>query len=92
MVSMSAPGAIAEDDLKEMIAAELGAVRDRSFGLTTDVLAEADLTGQVSPLMSPPRSSVPYPAGRRRLLKLRPPRLGAGCGWPLTSGRRLVMS
>ncbi|TMQ91556.1 ergothioneine biosynthesis protein EgtB [Actinomadura soli] len=53
---MSTPGSIveiAEDDLKELIAAELGAVRDRSFGLTTDVLAADDLTGQVSPLMSP---------------------------------------
>ncbi|MFI0411426.1 ergothioneine biosynthesis protein EgtB [Actinomadura sp. 3N508] len=53
MAPMSAPGSIAEDDLKELIAAELGAVRDRSFGLTTDVLAGDDLTGQVSPLMSP---------------------------------------
>lgn len=42
-----------EGALKELIASELGAVRDRSFGLTTDVLAEEDLTSQVSPLMSP---------------------------------------
>jgi iron(II)-dependent oxidoreductase len=42
-----------EDALKELIAGELGAVRDRSFGLTTDVLAVDDLTAQVSPLMSP---------------------------------------
>ncbi|WP_396447351.1 ergothioneine biosynthesis protein EgtB [Actinomadura sp.] len=42
-----------EDALKELIAGELGAVRDRSLGLTTDVLAENDLTTQVSPLMSP---------------------------------------
>ncbi|GAA1829999.1 ergothioneine biosynthesis protein EgtB [Actinomadura chokoriensis] len=42
-----------EDALKELIADELGTVRDRSFGLTTDVLAADDLTAQVSPLMSP---------------------------------------
>ncbi|POM24687.1 Iron(II)-dependent oxidoreductase EgtB [Actinomadura rubteroloni] len=39
--------------LKERIAAELGAVRDRSLGLTTEVLDDAALTAQVSPLMSP---------------------------------------
>ncbi|RKS71664.1 iron(II)-dependent oxidoreductase [Actinomadura pelletieri DSM 43383] len=53
MAPMSSPGSIAEDDLKNLIADELGAVRNRSFGLTTDVLAADDLTGQVSPLMSP---------------------------------------
>ncbi|MEV5827906.1 ergothioneine biosynthesis protein EgtB [Spirillospora sp. NPDC052242] len=42
-----------EDALKELIADELGASRDRSLGLTTDVLAEDDLVAQVSPLMSP---------------------------------------
>ncbi|QXJ24746.1 ergothioneine biosynthesis protein EgtB [Actinomadura graeca] len=53
---MSSPGTAAghdEEALKELIADELGAVRGRSLGLTTDVLAEADLTAQVSPLMSP---------------------------------------
>jgi gamma-glutamyl hercynylcysteine S-oxide synthase len=44
---------VAEDALKERIAAELLAVRDRSFGLTTDVLDGTELTAQVSPLMSP---------------------------------------
>ena len=61
MAPMSSPGPIDtyaidmtdEDALKELIAGELGAVRDRSFGLTTDVLAGDDLTAQVSPLMSP---------------------------------------
>lgn len=62
MASMTPPGpadlhpghaAADEDALKALIAGELGAVRDRSFGLTTDVLAGDDLTGQVSPLMSP---------------------------------------
>jgi gamma-glutamyl hercynylcysteine S-oxide synthase len=38
-------------DLKERIAAELIAARDRSLGLTA--LDDADLTTQVSPLMSP---------------------------------------
>ena len=42
-----------EDALKELIAAELEAVRDRSLGLTTDVLDGPELTAQVSPLMSP---------------------------------------
>ncbi|WP_243726143.1 ergothioneine biosynthesis protein EgtB [Actinomadura rubrisoli] len=42
-----------EDALKELIAGELGRSRDRSLGLTTEVLAAADLTAQVSPLMSP---------------------------------------
>lgn len=46
-------GARDEDALKELIAGELGAVRDRSFGLTTGVLTGDDLTAQVSPLMSP---------------------------------------
>ncbi|WP_131736147.1 ergothioneine biosynthesis protein EgtB [Actinomadura roseirufa] len=42
-----------EDALKEVIAEQLGASRERSLGLTTEVLAEADLVAQVSPLMSP---------------------------------------
>jgi gamma-glutamyl hercynylcysteine S-oxide synthase len=42
-----------EDALKELIAARLTAVRERSFGLTTDSLDEAELTTQISPLMSP---------------------------------------
>ncbi|MBX6769009.1 MAG: DinB family protein, partial [Actinomadura rubrobrunea] len=42
-----------EDALKELIAIELEAVRDRSLSLTTDVLDEPELTAQVSPLMSP---------------------------------------
>src|SRR5690606_28891433 len=42
-----------EDALKELIAGELGAVRDRSLGLTTEVLDEEELVSQVSPLMSP---------------------------------------
>ncbi|GAA2093693.1 ergothioneine biosynthesis protein EgtB [Actinomadura alba] len=42
-----------EDTLKELIAAELLAVRDRSFGLTVRSLDDAELTAQVSPLMSP---------------------------------------
>ncbi|NDU72865.1 ergothioneine biosynthesis protein EgtB [Actinomadura sp. DSM 109109] len=51
---MNVPGPPAgEAALKELIADELGAVRERSFGLTTGVLAEDDLTAQVSPLMSP---------------------------------------
>ncbi|WP_030164746.1 ergothioneine biosynthesis protein EgtB [Spirillospora albida] len=41
------------DALKELIASELGASRDRSLGLTTGVLDVPDLTAQVSPLMSP---------------------------------------
>jgi iron(II)-dependent oxidoreductase len=56
MAPLSSPGSTAEHDedaLKELIAEELGGVRARSFGLTTDVLAEDDLTSQVSPLMSP---------------------------------------
>jgi iron(II)-dependent oxidoreductase len=42
-----------EDALKELIAAELTAVRNRSFGLTTEALDEAELIAQISPLMSP---------------------------------------
>jgi iron(II)-dependent oxidoreductase len=42
-----------EDALKELIAAELLAVRDRSFGLTVRSLDDTELTAQVSPLMSP---------------------------------------
>jgi iron(II)-dependent oxidoreductase len=56
MALTNSPGPLDAHDesaLKELIADELGAVRDRSFGLTTDVLAENDLTSQVSPLMSP---------------------------------------
>ncbi|WP_395106700.1 ergothioneine biosynthesis protein EgtB [Actinomadura sp. SCN-SB] len=53
MSAMSAPGSLDEQSLKELIAEELGAVRDRSLGLTTRVLDEGELTAQVSPLMSP---------------------------------------
>ncbi|MBO0829840.1 MAG: ergothioneine biosynthesis protein EgtB, partial [Streptosporangiales bacterium] len=42
-----------EDSVKEYVATELERVRARSFGLTTDVLDEAELTTQHSPLMSP---------------------------------------
>ncbi|MFC5746857.1 ergothioneine biosynthesis protein EgtB [Actinomadura rugatobispora] len=49
----AAPGSLDEPALKELIAAELGAVRDRSLGLTTGALDAAELTAQVSPLMSP---------------------------------------
>ncbi|MQY03271.1 ergothioneine biosynthesis protein EgtB [Actinomadura macrotermitis] len=42
-----------EHALKERIAGELGAARDRSHGLTTGVLDDTRLTAQVSPLMSP---------------------------------------
>jgi gamma-glutamyl hercynylcysteine S-oxide synthase len=42
-----------EDELKELIARELTAVRGRSLALTTDVLDDGELTAQVSPLMSP---------------------------------------
>src|SRR5258708_16219046 len=44
---------MAEDELKELIARELTAVRGRSLALTTDVLDDGELTAQVSPLMSP---------------------------------------
>ncbi|HEX6468411.1 MAG TPA: ergothioneine biosynthesis protein EgtB [Streptosporangiaceae bacterium] len=44
---------LTEDALKELIAAELTAVRGRSLGLTTEALDDAGLTAQVSPLMSP---------------------------------------
>ncbi|GAA0330115.1 ergothioneine biosynthesis protein EgtB [Actinoallomurus spadix] len=40
-------------DLKERIAAELIAARDRSVGLTLEALEDPDLMVQVSPLMSP---------------------------------------
>jgi iron(II)-dependent oxidoreductase len=40
-------------DLKERIAGELIAARDRSVGLTLEALDEPDLIAQVSPLMSP---------------------------------------
>ncbi|GAA4610461.1 ergothioneine biosynthesis protein EgtB [Actinoallomurus liliacearum] len=40
-------------DLKERIATELIAARDRSVGLTLEALEEPDLMAQVSPLMSP---------------------------------------
>ncbi|MGI5322598.1 ergothioneine biosynthesis protein EgtB [Actinomadura nitritigenes] len=56
MAPLSSPGSIAEHDedaLKDLIAEELGGVRARSFGLTTDVLDGDGLTSQVSPLMSP---------------------------------------
>ena len=45
--------ALTEDALKEKIAIELTAVRDRSLGLTTRSLADPELVSQVSPLMSP---------------------------------------
>jgi iron(II)-dependent oxidoreductase len=44
---------VSEDALKELIAAELTAVRGRSLGLTTEALDDTGLTSQVSPLMSP---------------------------------------
>jgi iron(II)-dependent oxidoreductase len=44
---------LTEDALKDLIAAELTAVRGRSLGLTTEALDDAGLTAQVSPLMSP---------------------------------------
>lgn len=47
------PGDLDEPALKERIAAELTAVRGRSFALTTDVLAEPELVAQHSALMSP---------------------------------------
>ncbi|MFF5259086.1 ergothioneine biosynthesis protein EgtB [Actinomadura viridis] len=53
MSATPAPGSLDEPALKELIAGELGAVRDRSLGLTTGALEEAELTAQVSPLMSP---------------------------------------
>jgi iron(II)-dependent oxidoreductase len=40
-------------DVKERIASELIAARDRSLGLTVDALEECELTSQISPLMSP---------------------------------------
>ena len=40
-------------DLKDYLARELERVRDRSFGLTTEVLDDAELTAQHSTLMSP---------------------------------------
>ncbi|XVQ16007.1 ergothioneine biosynthesis protein EgtB [Spirillospora sp. CA-255316] len=49
----AAPGSLDEPALKQLIADELGAVRDRSLGLTTGALDAAELTAQVSPLMSP---------------------------------------
>jgi iron(II)-dependent oxidoreductase len=42
-----------EDELKELVAAELLRVRDRSLALTTGVLDESELTAQHSRLMSP---------------------------------------
>ena len=53
MAPMSAPGSLEESALKELIAAELDAVRDRSLGLTVEALEAPELTAQVSPLMSP---------------------------------------
>ena len=47
------PHGLGEDALKERIAAELAAVRDRSHGLTTQSLGDDELITQVSPLMSP---------------------------------------
>jgi iron(II)-dependent oxidoreductase len=40
-------------DVKERIAAELIAARDRSLGLTVEALEDSELTSQISPLMSP---------------------------------------
>ncbi|MEV5568910.1 ergothioneine biosynthesis protein EgtB [Spirillospora sp. NPDC052269] len=48
-----ATGAPDEDALKELVAAELAAARDRSLGLTTGSLTRPQLVEQVSPLMSP---------------------------------------
>jgi len=42
-----------EDQVKELVAAELLRVRDRSLALTTTILDEPDLTAQHSQLMSP---------------------------------------
>ncbi|MBM7788403.1 ergothioneine biosynthesis protein EgtB [Tenggerimyces flavus] len=42
-----------EDAFKQLVADELERVRTRSFGLTTDVLDESELTAQHSRLMSP---------------------------------------
>ncbi len=47
------PATADADPLKEMVAAELTRVRDRSFGLTTAILGDEELTAQHSPLMSP---------------------------------------
>jgi len=49
----TAPDALEEDALKQYVADELARVRDRSVGLTTDVLDEAELLAQHSRLMSP---------------------------------------
>ncbi|SEF81074.1 iron(II)-dependent oxidoreductase [Thermomonospora echinospora] len=53
MAPLTTTDGLDEHGLKELIAAELDAVRDRSLGLTTEVLDAAELTAQVSPLMSP---------------------------------------
>jgi iron(II)-dependent oxidoreductase len=50
---MTGPTDLEGDALKQYVADELERVRDRSFGLTTEVLDEADLTAQHSRLMSP---------------------------------------
>lgn len=47
------PTVTGESGVKERIAAELEAVRHRSFGLTTQVLDDPELVSQHSPLMSP---------------------------------------
>ncbi|GAA2757925.1 ergothioneine biosynthesis protein EgtB [Actinopolymorpha rutila] len=44
---------VTADEFKSLVAAELERARDRSFGLTTNVLEEADLVAQHSRLMSP---------------------------------------
>ncbi len=49
----TSPDQLDEDGFKERVAAELERVRQRSFGLTTAVLDEEDLTAQHSALMSP---------------------------------------
>ncbi|GAA2418914.1 ergothioneine biosynthesis protein EgtB [Actinomadura vinacea] len=53
MSAPGSPGSLDEPALKELIADELAAVRDRSLGLTTGALDAVGLTEQVSPLMSP---------------------------------------
>ena len=49
----TAPTSMTEDQLKQYVADELERGRDRSIGLTTDVLEEGELLAQHSQLMSP---------------------------------------
>ncbi len=51
--SGTAPQTLGEDALKQYVADELDRVRDRSHGLTTEVLDESELLAQHSRLMSP---------------------------------------